>query len=761
MPKSAPTTQLTEREVEVLRLFEQGHSNREIAGRLYLTVGTVKWYAQQIYNKLGVSNRQDAVETARTLGMLTADDVTELLSDVPNNLPAEISSFVGREDEINRLLLMLADVRLLTLTGTGGTGKTRLALRVATAAMRDYPDGVYFIELAHLRDSDKVVIELARTLNLRDVATDSIHSVIQRTLSDMRCLLLIDNFEHVIEAAPLLTDLLSSAPHLRIIVTSREALNLSGEQQFLVPPLHLPSNDDDLAHCQENEAIKLFSQRAQAARSDFMLTESNIEDVVTICQRLDALPLALELAASRIRLFSPKDMVKQLEQPIELLTSGPRDTAQRHRTLYHAIDWSYNLLRADEKQLFAHMSIFADGASFEAVSTICHDLSPIEQINTLNSLVDKSLLQQYDDTEGETRFRLLRTIRDYAQEKLANSDNLTSLRERFADYFLHLVHIDNENAQQHHRWLTRMQLEQQNLRNVFDWFIEQARWQDAITMANALFWHWIRQSPKEGLRRIDTILSAAPDEALTNSELLYYATHLAMDTGAFDKGQVYAGYLKAIAEATQNQREWGRVWTFDAFLNQEEGLGYITQRLEAALTCFETANDSMGIGWVKGGLGVVAMVQDRHDVANDLFLESYERVYQDRNYLYAAGALLNLGLNNIQRGELETARHQLRDAIMLDQQVGTYNGIANAVIGLAGIAHLRKDWLETLRLLAIVDSILKRFGVILDYPERDYYDQYRQDCEQHLSVDDHQKIYESVHAQPIDTLLRIDFIMRD
>jgi len=761
MSRLVPSTRLTEREFDVLRLFEEGLSNREIAQRLYLTVGTVKWYAQQIYNKLGVSNRQDAVETARILGVLTPDEATEFLPDVPNNLPADVSSFVGREGEINQLLLLLADVRLLTLTGTGGTGKTRLALQVAAQALRDYPDGVYFVELDHLQDSDKVILELGRTLGLRNIATDSIQSVIEHTLSDMRCLLVIDNFEHVIEAAPILTELLGVAPHLKIMVTSREALNVSGEHQFLVPPLHMPSNDDDLAQCQENEAIKLFTKRAQAIRSDFSLHEDNVADIVAICQHLDALPLALELAASRIRLFPPKDMVKQLQQPIVLLTSGPRDTVQRHRTLYHAIDWSYNLLDADEKLLFAQLSIFSGGASFEAVSTICQDLSPIDLINTLNSLVDKSLLQQYDDVDGETRFRLLRTIRDYALEKLPTDDDTQILHERFATYFLKLVANNSENVQQASYWLRRMQLERQNVWYAFDWLVEHESWQDAITMINAMFRYWYRQSPPEGLRRIDVILSAAPDEALQNSDLLHHAASLALEIGAFDRGRVYTAHLETIAEATGDQRQWGRIKAFDAFLNQDEGLEHIAQCSEAALACFEAVGDVEGIGWVKGALGIVAMMRKQYDVANDLFSESYELVYQAGNYPFAAGALLNLGLNNIQRGKLAIAQKQLLESIAMDQQVGTFTGIANAIIGLIGIVQQREDWVTVQRLLAITDTILERYGVALDYPERDYYAHYCASCEQNLNATDRHKIREAIRNQPINSLLQSEFLMEN
>lgn len=745
---------LTEREFDVLCRFEKGYSNREIAEELYLTVGTVKWYAQQIYNKLGVSNRGDAVDTAQTLGLLTPETQTELLQDTPNNLPAAVSSFIGREDLINQVLLQLSQSRLLTLTGTGGTGKTRLALRVAEMALHDYPDGVFFINLGHLQDASNVLNEIGRILNLRITQEQSIKSSLQHLLANLQCLLVIDNFEHVIDAAPALVDLLHVAPDLKILVTSREALSVSGEYLFSVPPMTLPIETASSDEAKHSEAIALFVERAQAIRSDFTLDDNNVEDVIAICHRLDGLPLALELAASRIRLFSPKMLRNQLQNPINLLTSGTRDNSERHRTLYNAIHWSYQLLTEDEQRLFTQLAIFAGGASFEAISVICSELSPLDLINTLNSLVDKSLVRQYDDNMGEARFQLLATIRDYAQEQMDMLHSFDALMQRFATYYLSLTQQDMTTRQRRIQCLQIMQQENQNLRAIFHYLMDVERYQDAIELTNALYRHWIRRAPAEGLKYIEAILSAIPNIARQDTELLTHATSIALDVGAFDKGKVYHSDLKALADKTGNHQDLGRVYAFEAFLYQEDGLEQIESRLREALTHFEVIDDAEGIGWVKGALGVLAMMEEDYDRANDIFQESYDLVEQAGNDRFAAGALLNLGLNNIQRNDLETAKNQLQQSIALDQQVGTYDGIANSLVGLAGIAHKQEDWHEVAHLLAITDIILERLGVILDYPERDYYDEYRAILSEQLSPDNIRGVARKLKGQSVETVIR-------
>src|SRR5215211_4869243 len=361
-----------------------------------------------------------------------------------NNLPLQVTPLVGRErvvDEVRRRLLR-PELRLLTLSGPGGIGKTRLALQAAAELLDEFQDGVFFVPLATVTDPQLVVSAVMGTLGVRETGDLSLVETLKRYLRDKQMLLVLDNFEQVLAAAPVVTELLE-APRLKVLTTSRTALRLYGEQEYAVPPLAVPDTGrlpepEALSHY---DAVKLFIERAEAAKADFSITNENAPAVAEICARLDGLPLAIELAAARVKLLPPRAMLGRLGRRLKLLSGGARDLPERQRTLRGAIEWSHNLLDEGEKTLFARLAIFSGGRTLEAIEAVCDaqgDL-PMDAFDGVSSLVDKSLLTQEEGPDGEPRFVMLETIHEYAREKLRESGEAEEIARVHAEYFLALA----------------------------------------------------------------------------------------------------------------------------------------------------------------------------------------------------------------------------------------------------------------------------------------------------------------------------------
>ncbi|UCC53463.1 MAG: AAA family ATPase, partial [Anaerolineaceae bacterium] len=337
----------------------------------------------------------------------------------PENLPVQLTSFVGREREIAEVKRLLGTTRLLTLTGPPGTGKTRLGLRVGTEVLNQFADGVYFVELAPISAPALVANTIAQLFGVRETTGQPLVKTLEIYLRDKHLLLLIDNFEQVIDAAPLVSDLLSAAPGVKALVTSREALRVYGEQEYAVPPLSLPDPGSiEPLQIGQYEAVELFCQRARAVKADFALTEGNAAVVADICVRLDGLPLAIELAAARSKVLTPDSMFERLDDRLLTLTGGARNLPARMQTLRAAIDWSYDLLEADEQHLFDRLSVFQGGRTIEAAEAICDSDLSFAVLDGLESLLNKNLLYSAEGRTGETRFYMLETIHEYARERL-------------------------------------------------------------------------------------------------------------------------------------------------------------------------------------------------------------------------------------------------------------------------------------------------------------------------------------------------------
>src|SRR6266480_4279686 len=471
-----------------------------------------------------------------------------------HNVPAQLTPLIGREKELQAVITLLRQpgVRLVTLTGTGGVGKTRLGLQVATDMLDDFVEGVYFVPLASISDAGLVVNTINRVFGVKETGDLAPFDLLKSYIQDRHLLLLLDNFEQVLPAAPGLANLLAACPRLKVLVTSRAVLHIRGEYDFSVSPLELP----DLAHLPQTEilsqyaAVSLFLQRAQAAIPDFQVTSTNARTIAEICVRLDGLPLAIELAATRVKLLPPQALLTRLEHRLQVLTSQARDVPLRQQTLRNMLAWSYDLLEAREQKLFRRLSVFVGGCTLGAVEgiyTILGDM-PAYLLDEVSLLIDESLLQQTEQEAEEPRLAMLETIREYGQEKLDASGETESTRQAHALYYLSLAEdaeIEIGGARQA-AWLERLEREHDNLRAALQWSLEQAENEEATdderSMETALrlggalreFWR-IHGYISEGRNFLERALEASGGiEASVQAKALIAAANLAFIQSDYD-----------------------------------------------------------------------------------------------------------------------------------------------------------------------------------------------------------------------------------
>ncbi len=522
---------LTKRELEILSLLGAGRSNAEIAASLSLALSSVKWYAQQIYTKLGVENRRQAVARAAELGLLDHPKHLSPPETPParlHNLPAQLTSFIGREKELAALReqFLARGARLVTLTGSGGTGKTRLALRAASQLLEKFPQGVWLVEFAPLSDPALLPRAIARALGVHEDPQQDAYQLLSGYLHSRQALLILDNCEHVVEAAAALAArLLQDCPQLRILATSREILGVEGETPYLCPSLSLPAGASQFKDLAESEAVRLFVERAQTYAPGFTLTESNAPLVERICRRIDGIPLAIELAAARTRMLSLEQIAARLDNAFRLLTGGSRSVLPRHQTLKALIDWSYNLLSEEERLLLLRLSVFAGEWTLEAAEVICADEGPTPRLpsdqvmDLLGQLIDKSLIQIDRAQEPDPRYRMLETVRQYGRERLSEGGGAEGLRERHLDYFLDLAVRAEPNFRtgEGRRWLDALDREIDNIRLALDWSLCGSL-DKGLYLAALLQWLWHNRDHRlEGVEWLEKLLAAEELQPRTQS----------------------------------------------------------------------------------------------------------------------------------------------------------------------------------------------------------------------------------------------------
>jgi predicted ATPase/class 3 adenylate cyclase len=505
----------------VARLLSAAHG-----GQVLLSLATQELVRDQLpggtnLRDLGEHRLKDLFRPERVFQLLAPELPVEFpplrtLDTYRNNLPLQPTALVGREKEVSEVcdLMRGHEIRLLTLSGPGGTGKTRLALQVAADLLDDFPDGTFFVPLATLTEAELFLSAVAETLGVRETGDQTLYESLKDYLRERRLLLVLDNFEQVIGAAPAVTELLVVAPGLKVLATSRAPLGLYGEHEFPVPPLTLPDlkSPPPLERLTQYEAVRLFVDRARAVKPDFSITNESAPAVAEICVRLDGLPLAIELAAARIKMLPPKAMLQRLSSRLKLLTGGARDLPERQRTLRGAIEWSYALLDEGEQVLFARLAVFSGGRTLEAVDAICDaqgDL-PVDTFEGVSSLLDKSLLRQEEGPGGEPRFVMLETVHEFAREKLQKSAEAGEIKRTHAQYFLTLAeeaYPQLKGANQL-EWLDRLEAEHDNMRAALSWALERKEVEVAIRLGGALWLFWfVRGYHSEGRRWLQEALA--------------------------------------------------------------------------------------------------------------------------------------------------------------------------------------------------------------------------------------------------------------
>lgn len=607
----------------------------------------------------------------------------------PHSLPIQPTSFIGRRHEMEEVSTLLGqeDVRLLTLTGPAGVGKTRLALRVADEVAMRFPDGVVFVSLASLTDPELLPFTLASILTVTKRSGQPILESLSEHLREKSLLLVMDNFEHLLPAVVVLSRLLAACPRLSFLVTSRAILHLAAEHEYSVRPLSvpMPMHLMELDALPTYDAVQLFLHRARAVKPGFELTDENAAAIAQICCWLDGLPLSIELAAARIRLFPPHMLLARLVNRLQLLTGGPRDVPARQQTLRGAIDWSYCLLGSGEQRLFERLSVFMGGCSFEAAEAVADPEGTVDLLAGMTSLVEKSLLRQ--EGEQEPRFRMLETIREFALEKLAASNEAEAVRRRHAEYFLALAQSANlineaEGAQRHDIVIR----ERNNVRGALDWALESGEIDLGLELAALLENYWATNSPHEGKRWLDELLERAPAAPGDLRALALRARGAASTIiGEFDEGTRY--YEQSLAEYRG--------------LGDERGIGIMHHRLavealrrgdaerawalvEESLRLHRKIKFTKGEAQALSLLARLELVRGHEELAFELFERSAALCQESGFVWWRASVLLQLAELLLERGRMPESDGRAREALRLAAGIGDRQQM---IFGLALLAR--------------------------------------------------------------------------
>jgi predicted ATPase len=611
------------------------------------------------------------------------------------NLPRPASSFVGREQEVAEVVELLQDgARLVTLSGTGGSGKTRLAIESAAGLVPEFRNGVFWVGLAALRDPGLVAETVAQTLGAKDGLAEHV--------GERELLLLLDNFEQVVGAAPELASLLESCPNLRLLVTSRELLRVRGEVEYLVQPLRQP------------EAVELFCARSQLTPSD---------DIAELCARLDDLPLAVELAAARVSVLSPSQILERLSQRLDLLKGG-RDAEARQQTLRATIEWSYDLLDEGEQRLFDRLSVFAGGCTLEAAERVAQ-----ADLDTLQSLVEKSLLRHSDE-----RFWMLETIREFALEHLAEDGDADDVRQRRTAYFLELAELANPelNAASSSIWFDRVEAEHDNLRVVLADALEHGHADVALRLGIAVFPFWFARAYwSEGRRWFEPALAGSSDPRL-RADALPCAALLAIWQGDVEGGRARTEELLSLADeiGSVRRRADGLMIAGIVADDPDEEVQLIT---EAARLARELGDSAM-VGHCANNIANVELARGDYERALGLFTESLAAGRELGNQDLIARASLTLGLTTLLLGDLEGARMLLREGLIAAREFGQVQGFVYGFSSLAA-AYAREDPVRAARLLGRVEVLCEEAAYDLEPFENHVRDQTKAQLQASLGED--------------------------
>ncbi len=658
----------------------------------------------------------------------------------PTNLPTNLSSFVGREKHVDEVRRLLGECRLLTLTGTGGTGKTRLSLQVAAQVLDDHPDGVFFIELATLTDPQRTWETVAGAVGVREEADIPLRRTLIRFLEKRDILLIVDNCEHLLaDCAALGTDLLAACPGLRILATSRTPLGLSGECTWSVPPLTIldPARDlfqvpDVVAKVSQFEAARLFIDRAASAKPGFVVNAENAPAIAQICWRLDGIPLAIELAAARARVLSPEQIANRLDDRFRLLTGGNRSVLPHQQTLRALIDWSYDLLSDAERVLFRRLGVFGGGRTIEGIEAVCtgDGVDAFDALDLLQQLVDKSLLAVESDPEHGDRYTMIESVWQYAQEKLEESGEATELRDRHLDFFLATAERAQPGLEgpEVAKWLERVDTERGNFRLAFGWAIESpTNVGKGLVIAGSLTRYFeIRGNLVEARKVFDRALAApgAHEPGLARAAALSGAGRIAW---CQDRGEDAEKFYNCAADLFENCGDAVRAALNRAFLGFiERNSGRIDDAKARFAACHRVGTESGNIlltGIALSGLGTIASDQGDATLARRLKEESLA-LFRAVGDIWVTGYnLWGLARACEAEGDTPAARRAVEEWIEITRSLGNRWALPYVMKVLGDILLMEDAPGAAARLFGAAESAREALGISLDLADQKELDQ--------------------------------------
>lgn len=654
------------------------------------------------------------------------------------DLPSPLTPFIGREVEVAKVRGMLwhTGVRLVTLTGPPGIGKTRLGLAVAASLSQDQEHGVRFVPLDAIRDPGMVVASIAQALDIEETPGVTAEAALHGYLRDKRLLLLLDNFEQVAEAGTEVAQMLAAAPGVKVLVTSRVPLRVYGEHEFPVPPLPLPDlQSADPAALAHNPAVTLFVQRAQAVQPDFVLADATAASVAEICVRLDGLPLAIELAAARSKIFTPQMMLARLGNRLDLLRAGPVDRTARQRTLHGAIQWSYDLLDAREQALFRRLGVFIGGFTVEAAQAVGGEPGDEAGVfEQLEGLADKSLLRGQGGA-SEPRFGMLETLRDYAVKRLAESGESAEVQQRHARYFLALAERAEPEIRgaQQLAWVERLEREHANLRAAVEWSLApNGDVELGLRLASALhlFW-WTRNYLTEASEWLSRVLSH-PDAAtptLVRTKALNAAGTIALFRGDYSQARLFYEECLAMRRELMSQG----IGDMSGIAGALGNLGLVAWSLDDHAAAYALTRESLevlrelgdrhGVARSLTGLGAIAYSQGNHLDAKASYTEALHLFEEFGDRQSVAMILNNLGETALSQSNLEEAGAYFKDGMLALRDIGNKAAVGGCLDGLAQIAAAQGKPGRAARLFGAADGITKSTGEAVPVANRAEYAQ--------------------------------------
>jgi predicted ATPase len=783
----------------------------------YKRFSTAEELQELIENDLAIllSEQFYALEMITQKWDLSPQAVTEQIPDakIKHNLPLQPTQFIGRQHELAEVctLLMREEVRLVTLTGPGGTGKTRLGLEAAQQLLTQYNLGVVFVPLADLKDPELIISKIAQVLGIREGGQPLMESL-KLFLQDGELLILFDNFEQIIEGADVVAEILAINSKLKVLVTSRIVLHLQGEFEYPVPPLNLPDQEEltNLEDAAQSESMQLFTSRARAAAPQFELNENNVPAVAQICSQLDGLPLAIELAAARVKMMTPEVILDRISERLRFLTGGARDLPARQQTLRNTLDWSYSLLDPEVQVLFARLGVFVGGFSLAAVENICAQAGTqgesadreLDVVDGLEVLLDNSLMLTDGNAAVQPRFRMLDTIREYAFECLTESGALDSLREQHTNYYtsrLAEISILKTQTSEAEYWLDWVETEHDNLRAALAWCIESPKLMETgPLLLTFLIWFWFRRGYlSEGREWSRRMLDLPVAEGRTQERglSLFASAALAMWQGdlkaalsTIEEALVIVRWLETpynlavvllfkgttlvnmgsdkealplLEESLVLFDEIGLPWysatTKVHMGNAALGMGNIEAAsgyLKSAQVIGQEIKEKWLISFVLNNYGEVSRVKGEYDKAQSYYQQSEELLREMGDQGELARLVHNLGSVALRKGELERAKTQFHESLAMFKKLGNQRGIAESLAAFAGVCSEEGKYETGAQLLGSARALLNKTGGVWWPADRVDIERYGDNFRNNMDSDAFEAAWESGQGMELSKVFR-------